>query len=55
MMCYVTYEGEDGEDAKVVSSKFDYEGNLCTSVPKGETPPVHCDKCKKLLNYSLNE
>ena len=57
MMCYVTYNEADGKDAeaKVVNSKFDYDGNLCTSAAKGSTPPIYCDKCEKLLKYSLNE
>jgi hypothetical protein len=54
MTCYVAYEGDD-KTARVISSKFDYDGNLCTSTPKGEAPPMYCDKCKNLLSYTLNE
>ena len=53
-MCYVVGDGEDKE-ARVISSKLDPDGNLCTSTPKGGLVPVYCDKCKNLLNYSLNE
>ena len=55
IMCYVSCTEEDGEFCKVRESKFDYEGSLCISTPKGETPPIYCDKCKNLLKYSLNE
>lgn len=55
MMCYVSCAEDDGEYCKVRESKFDLNGELCTSTKKGETPPVYCDKCKELLNYSLNE
>lgn len=54
IMCYVVGD-EEGKEARVITSKLDPDGNLCTSIPKGGLVPVYCDKCKNLLNYSLNE
>lgn len=53
VMCSVSSDDEDS--ARVVTSKLDYEGHLCTSAKKGSRVPIYCDKCKKLLTYSLNE
>lgn len=35
--------------------RYDHFGDLCTNNKIGDTPPVYCDKCKKLLTYSINE
>ena len=57
MICNVSYlEEGKGADGYVVSEpKYDHFGDPCTSVEKGGMPPVYCDKCKKLLSYSINE
>lgn len=57
MICYVTYAGEGkGADGYVVSeTKYDHFGEPCTKSKKGDEPPIYCDKCSKLLTYSINE
>ena len=57
MICNVVYVGEGkGFDGYVVSeTKYDHFGDACTSLKKGDTPPIYCNKCSQLLTYSLNE
>jgi hypothetical protein len=55
IMCYVSCTEETGDECVVKTSNFDHEGNICTTVAKGEPVPIYCDKCKNLLSYSLNE
>jgi hypothetical protein len=53
IMCSVTYNNET-EESSVLDIKGDNEGDYI-STPIGKTPPSYCDKCSKLLTYSINE
>lgn len=57
MICNVMYVGEGkGVEGYVVSEpKYDHFGDPCTTQQRGSMPPVYCDKCTKLLTYSMNE
>lgn len=53
IICYVytdDYETAKPEDYKVLKQ---YREDIST--PIGGKVPIHCDKCKELLKYSLNE
>ena len=49
IICYVSCTEEDGDECKVLRP---YRDDLVT---RGDKTPTHCDKCKELLKYSLNE
>ena len=50
IICYVRCTEEDGEYGKVLRQ---YREEL--TLPIGSPSPTHCDKCKELLKYTLNE
>lgn len=57
MMCYVSCTEQDYEkegNCVVIETKGDNEGDYILT-PIGKVPPIYCDKCTKLLTYSINE
>ncbi len=59
IMCYVSCSSEEQDmrdDIKcIVRSPNGDSINLYTTIPVGDPAPTYCDKCKELLNYSVNE
>ena len=51
MMCFVD---SMNDNCVIVEIRNDGKENF-TSVPIGQRPPAYCDKCDKLLTYSINE
>lgn len=57
MMCYVSCSEKDYEiegNCVVIEVREDKDGDYITT-PIGKVPPAYCDKCDKLLTYSINE
>ena len=54
IMCYVTCSENDSDDCSVIEVKDDGKEDYI-STPIGKTPPSYCDKCTKLLTYTINE
>jgi hypothetical protein len=50
IICYVSCTDEDGDDCNVLRPYGDDY-----SITIGGKVPIHCNKCKELLKYSLNE
>lgn len=57
MMCYVSCTENDYEtegNCVVIDVRGDGNEDFI-STPIGKVPPPYCDKCTKLLTYSINE
>jgi hypothetical protein len=54
IMCYVSCTEDDGENCAVIEVNGDGKEDYITT-PIGQVPPPYCDKCNKLLTYSINE
>jgi len=52
IMCYVKYIDDD--TCVIVEINGNGEERY-TSTPIGSPPPLYCDRCDKLLTYTLNE
>lgn len=54
IMCYV--KCTDDDNCVVIEIRGNGNGKeKYISTPIGEQPPSYCDRCKKLLSYTLNE
>lgn len=50
IICYVNCPESDIDNCVILGQ---YREEISQSI--GDKVPTHCDKCNKLLNYSLNE
>ncbi len=57
IMCYVSCTEDDykKEGNCVVMEVIDDGKESFITTEIGKVPPVYCDKCNKLLTYSINE
>lgn len=54
MMCKVSCPDENDENCVVLEVNGNDEEDYI-STPIGKRPPAYCNKCKRLLTYSVNE
>jgi len=52
IICYVSCPDYSSENISDCTVSRPYRDD---SVSKGDKLPIHCDKCKELLKYTLNE
>jgi hypothetical protein len=52
IICYLKC---NDEDCVVIDFNYDHFEDNCCPVNLGDEPPLYCEKCTKLLKYTLNE
>jgi hypothetical protein len=55
IICYVMFIGDSEEECVIRDVNYDHFDEPCTLAKIGDEVPLYCEKCSKLLKYTLNE